>query len=71
MSTLDNNEDKEKMKKYIKSLEDAREKIDSHMLNLLSDEEIDAKYNADFDMSDDDFEGSDEDFNMDEYMGLP
>ena len=68
LSTLDNNEDKEKMKKYIKSLEDAREKIDSHMLNLLSDEEIDAKYNADFDMSDDDFEGSDEDFNMDEYM---
>lgn len=68
LSTLDNNEDKEKMKKYIKSLEDAREKIDNHMMNLLSDEEIDAKYNSDFNMDDDSFEGSDDDFDMDEYM---
>ena len=69
-------EEKDNLKKYLKSLEDAKGKIDSYYNELLTDEEIDQRYEEesdsgssfsdDFDFGDDfDFDSFEEFFVMD------
>lgn len=73
LSTIKDNEEKEKMKKYIKSLEEAKEKIDNYYDGLLSDEEQSKRYETMFDSEDDedyddidDSDGSDLGFDDDD-----
>ena len=50
LKNLDNGEDKEKLEKYIKSLEDARNSINNYYIKLLTDKEQDEYYEKmDFD----------------------
>ena len=66
LETIENPEDKQRLEKYIKSVKDAKEKIDAYYIELLSEEELDAHYDSmsfdgfDFDIEDDvddDFDG--------------
>ena len=71
LKTTDNSEEKERLAKYIDSLEKARDKIDSYYNDLLTDEEQEARYEEmdedDFDF-DDDFSDylDDDDFDFDD-----
>ena len=67
LKSTEDNETKEKLKKYIKSLEEAYDKIDEYNNKLLTDEEISKKYDdmyASGDLDDDDDE-NDDDFDFD------
>lgn len=59
-STSDHDE-KERLEKYIKSLEEAKEKIDRYYEDLLTDAEQEEKYNN-INLDSDDFDGSDDDY---------
>ena len=63
-------EKKEDLEKYLESLKDAYKKIDDAYSDLLSDEELDKKYDEDdFDFGDDDFEDVDFDDDSFDSMG--
>ena len=70
LKTLETHEDKERMEKYIKSLTSAKDKIEMHYEGLLTDEEVEKRYqdladNYEFDEDDDDFDFDlDDDFIM-------
>ena len=67
LETIENSEDKQKLEKYIKSLKDAKDKVNTYYLNLLSEEELEAQYN---DMSFDGFDFGIEDDIDDDFEGL-
>lgn len=54
LSTLTDSEEKDRMKKYIKSLEDAKQKISNKYDEMLTDDELSAKYDSMFEDDDDD-----------------
>lgn len=61
-------EEKERLKKYIDSLEHAKDKIDTYYTDLLSDAERDAKYDS-MDIDDDDIDTSDiDDSDIDDFF---
>lgn len=67
------NEEKDNLKKYLKSLEDAKSKIDSYYNDLLTDEEIDKRYEEEMnndngdDLHTDDYLDFGDDFNFDDF----
>lgn len=66
-------EEKDNLKKYLKSLEDAKSKIDSYYNDLLADEEIDKRYEEEMnsddgdDLHNDDYLDFGDDFNFDDF----
>lgn len=81
MKSTKDNEEKARLKDYIAALKKARDKIDAYYEKMLTDKEIDAKYDSEvstdtFDdlktdivgdsKSDDDFDFDDDDFNFDD-----
>lgn len=80
LKTLTDTEDKDRMKKYIKALNDAKDKIEEYYHTLLTDDEVSARYDSmfnnssedsessDFNLGDDDFNFDDDDFDFGEFM---
>ena len=52
LSTLNSSEEKDRMNKYIKALEDAKKKIEDYHDNMLTSDELSAKYDSIFDDED-------------------
>ena len=73
LSTIKNGEEKDNLKKYLKSLEDARDKIDSYYNQLLTDEEVDKRYEEEMeerekdDLHTDDYLDFGDEFNFDDF----
>ena len=65
LKTIESVDDKERMTKYIKSLEAARDKIDEYHNDLLTDEEVEKKYDE-MEIDYDDISFDDDDFDIDE-----
>ena len=59
-------EEKEKLDKYIKALEDGKDRVNSYYNDLLTEEEQDAAYNSNFDDDDGGYEDEDDDFDFDD-----
>lgn len=72
LQSTDDSEEKKKLEKYIKSLEDARDKISSYYNDRLTEEEQDKRFETMAEdegyESDDDFGGFDFDFDDDEFF---
>ena len=64
-TTKDSNE-KERLEAYLKALKDAKKKVNDYYESLLSDEELDKKYEEDNDSDDDDFDFGD-DFDLEDF----
>lgn len=63
LKTTENTEEKDRLNKYIKSLEDAKEKLDNYYTELLSEKEQEERYdNIDSDMDDIDLDDIDDDY---------
>lgn len=70
LETISDPEEKERLKKYIKSLENALNKIHNYHDNLLTDEEISKKYDKMYeDMDDDDFTSTMSDEELKAFFG--
>lgn len=69
IKTVEDNEEKDNLKKYLKSLEDGKNKIDSYYNDLLTQEEQDKRFeeemNNDNDSTSDDDDGFLDDMNLD------
>lgn len=62
LKTVENAEEKDRLNKYIKSLEDAKEKLDNYYTELLSEKEQEERYDNMEDIDLDDISDYDDDF---------
>ena len=68
LDKMDNGDEKDNLKKYLKSLEDARNKIDDYYNQLLTDKEVDSRYEEESsDEYDDDFLDFGDDFDFSDF----